>query len=263
MMYLILGRTGSGKTHLAHLLENHGLSRVKSRTTRAPRSENEDNYIFVSEEEAAACQSRITDTVINGATYYTTPDDLVGKDFYIIDPIGAKKLAEAMPDETFVILYISAKDDTQRKEHATNRDDAYTSEAFDARDASEDEQFSAFEQQISDSTDMSAMDIPDNVRAVHVIVNDYAPETLRNEAIAQRNQMVLIRRIATLVTDAAAQGVMKSDAKGRILTHNRDGKETWHNAEEVALLLLLDRNAFYGFMCTMTVRSDRMSALDA
>lgn len=262
MMYLIIGRTGSGKTHLANLLERRGLSRVKSRTTRAPRSENEDGYIFVSEDDAAACTDRITDTVINGATYYTTPDDLVEKDFYVIDPIGAKKLAEAMPDETFVILYVSAADDALRKAHATDRDDAYTPEAFDARNADEDEQFSEFEHQISDSTDMSAMDIPDNVRAVHVIVNDYALETLRNEAIAQRNQMVLVRRIATLVTDAAAQGVMKSDESGHILTHDRDGKETWHNAEDVALLLLLDRDAFYSFMCTMMVRSDRMSALD-
>ena len=100
MMYLIIGRTGSGKTHLANLLERHGLSRVKSRTTRAPRSKSEDGYIFVNEDDAAACQNRITDTVINGATYYTTPDDLGEKDFYVIDPIGAKKLAEAMPDCT-------------------------------------------------------------------------------------------------------------------------------------------------------------------
>lgn len=262
MMYLIIGRTGSGKTHLANLLERHGLSRVKSRTTRAPRSESEDGYIFVSEDDAAACQNRITDTVINGATYYTTPDDLVEKDFYVIDPIGAKKLAEAMPDETFVILYVSAADDALRKAHATDRDDAYTPEAFDARNADEDEQFSEFEHQINDSTDMSAMDMPDNVRAVHVIVNDYAPETLWNEAVAQRNQLVLIRRIATLIADAAKLGVMKSDESGHILTHDRDGKEVWHSAEETALMLLFDRDAFYGFMCTMMVRSDRMSALD-
>lgn len=262
MMYLIIGRTGSGKTYLANLLERHGLSRVKSRTTRAPRSEGEDSYIFVSEDDAAACRNRITDTVINGATYYTTPDDLVGKDFYVIDPIGTKKLAEAMPNETFVILYVSAADDALRKTHATDRDDAYTPEEFDARNTSEDEQFSEFEHQIDDSCDMSAMDMPDNVRAVHVIVNDYAPETLWNEAVAQRNQLVLVRRIATLVKDAVAQGIMKADENGRILTHDSDGNETWHNAEEAALLLLFDRDAFYGFMCTMTVRSDRMFTLD-
>lgn len=263
MMYLVIGRTGSGKTHLANLLEKQGLSRVVSRTTRPRRSEDEDGYIFVTHEEADATPERLTDTVINGETYYTVPEDLKDKDFYVIDPIGARKLAEAMPDETFVILYLAANGTDIRREHALSREDSYDEATFAARDASEDDEFEEFENQILDAEDMSAIDLPDNVHALRVIANDYKPGTLENEAAAAAVQMRRVRRLGKLVTEGASPdvGIMMSNTDGRIYVAKRDGSEAWCMPDTVALMLLADPEGFYRFMSTMLVRSKTFADL--
>ena len=51
-IYLIVGRSGSGKTTIAEELERkYGLKSIQSYTTRPKRSDNETGHIFVSDEE--------------------------------------------------------------------------------------------------------------------------------------------------------------------------------------------------------------------
>lgn len=156
-MYLIVGRTGSGKTYLAELLKQRGLRPVISHTTRPPRHPGEDSYIFVSEDEAENCEDKLIETEINGYTYYVTKDDLKNKDFYVIDPIGAKRLIsiyETMADENFNpermlnIVYIVAPYE-YRYYQATHRIGGYLPSTFHKRDESETEQFFAFEENIA------------------------------------------------------------------------------------------------------------------
>lgn len=55
MKTLIVARTSRGKDYLRKLLEtSYNWKFVKSHTTRKPRYEGEDTYIFISREEAKA-----------------------------------------------------------------------------------------------------------------------------------------------------------------------------------------------------------------
>lgn len=184
-MYLIIGRTGSGKTHLAELLKQRGLKPVVSRTTRPPRYPGEDSYIFVSKDEAYACEDSLTETEINGYLYYVTENDLKDKDFYIIDPIGAKYLIrfyEDMADENFDptqmfnIVYIIAPY-SHRRYHATHRVGGYLTEEFCRRDDSEDGQFFMFEKDLTYITNTHHA-----IADVLVIRNTYDPEHLEKYA---------------------------------------------------------------------------------
>lgn len=261
MMYLIIGRTGSGKTHLADLLTEKGLQKVRSRTTRAPRFEGEPDYIFVTESEADAEEHRLTETIIDGARYYTTPSDLSGKDFYVIDPIGAKLLAKTMPQETFVVLYVAA-DREKRSERFAMRKGGGTQEQFDARDASETEQFDEFERQLFESNDMSALDLPDNVRSVRVFHNDYDPRHAEVEASIAVDYIRSVTRLSRLVVESAEKGVMLRDDEGRMLTRGASDEYVWRNPQDVAIMLLSDQNAFSEFMRAMLVRSDLLLAMN-
>lgn len=261
MMYLIIGRTGSGKTHLADLLTEKGLQKVRSRTTRTPRFEGESDYIFVTDSEADAEEHRLTETVIDGARYYTTPSDLSGKDFYVIDPIGAKRLAEAMPQETFVVLYVAA-DREKRSERFAMRKGGGTKEQFDVRDASETEQFDEFEHQLFESNDMSALDLPDNVRGARVFYNDYDPRHAETKASIVADYVRSVTRLSRLVVEATEKDIMRRDDEGRVLTRGASEEDVWRNPQDVAIMLLSDQNAFADFMRAVLIRSDLLSVLD-
>ena len=263
MMTLIIGRTGSGKTHLAHLLERRGLKRVVSRTTRGPRFEGEDDYRFVTDAEYAAERDRLTETVIDGARYYTTSDDLAGRDFYVIDPVGAKALAEAAPDETFVCVYVTAKSRDDRMRAATGREGG-SKETFESRDASENDQFDAFEEQLADeSADMSAIDLPENVRHIHVYVNDYEEASAEKEADRIVEYSRSAKRLVGLIREAVSRDIMVDDAEGRILTITNRGEKVFRPAEQVSIRLLSDDGMFCDFMRLMLATSDVFAPLDS
>ena len=147
MMYLIMGRTASGKDYFANLLEQRGLVGVKSHTTRPPRSSEEDTHVFVSPNEADKLTDRVAYTKIGDYEYFATPQDVEGKDFYVIDPAGLTSLADNMPDKAFRIIYVQASRD-ERKRHFVARQSCSKEEAeklFEERDAAETKQFDEFE----------------------------------------------------------------------------------------------------------------------
>ena len=115
-MYLIIGRTACGKDYLASELTKQGLKGVISRTTRPRRPNEPDTHIFVTKEQAAQETNKVAYTNINDNDYYVIPEDLDDKQFYIIDPIGAKTLAENMPDTSFAIIYVA----TNETSHVSN-----------------------------------------------------------------------------------------------------------------------------------------------
>lgn len=113
--FLFIGRTGAGKTVIAHAVcEKLGLKQVKSLTTRLPRNENEKNnswdHYFVSNEEFDSIGNRegfAAYTEINGNRYATTFDELDKSDVYVIDPAGVKNLKESCGDQyKFIEIYI-------------------------------------------------------------------------------------------------------------------------------------------------------------
>jgi len=152
MAILIIGRTGAGKDTYATELEKLGVKGLKSYTTRAKRSPDEDSHIFVSWEEAEAIEDKIAETKIqNGGEvpdwYFATKQQYEEAGYYIIDPYGFATLltSELLRGEKFGVVYISA-DRHIRKARATSRGNKLREvPIFERRDSDESPQFSLFE----------------------------------------------------------------------------------------------------------------------
>lgn len=88
-IYLIVGRSGSGKTTIAEELEKkYGLKSIQSYTTRHKRSDNETGHIFVSDEEFDKLTDMVAYTEFNNYRYCATTEQVETHDLYIIDPKG-------------------------------------------------------------------------------------------------------------------------------------------------------------------------------
>lgn len=249
MMYLIIGRTASGKDTLAQHLKNIGVESVVSRTTRPKRSEDEDTHIFVTKDEAAEQTDRLAETVIDGNEYYVLEEDLIGKSIYIVDPKGAREIAEHAPDELFVIAYVAAPEDIRKKRYLSR---GATEEDFDKRNSDEDAQFTDFEKNVLGKETLSDTDLPDNIRGVRVFQNaDNDPATLQNYAEDIRIAMVENRRMTAMLNQAVWLGRIKTDGVDKILTYNREGDGHIAERPEFVANTLLNPNNMEGFALFM------------
>ena len=149
MIYLLVGRSGVGKDTLAAELEKRGLTRVISYTDRPKRTPNEDTHIFISPEEYEAIPDKVATTVINNYHYFATRKQVEKAGCYTIDPNGIKELTENMPDTDFVIVYITADPELQKR-YAVLRatDPVAEEEVFARRILAENDQFLRFEEQL-------------------------------------------------------------------------------------------------------------------
>ena len=88
-IYLIVGKSGSGKTSIVEALEKeYGFKSVQSYTTRPKRSENETGHIFVTESEMPPKEKMVAYTKFNGYHYWATSEQVDNADLYVIDPAG-------------------------------------------------------------------------------------------------------------------------------------------------------------------------------
>jgi len=172
---LIIGRTASGKDTLADALRRScGMTFVKSCTTRPRRTPDEDTHVFLTERQAEPLvRDAVAYTKIGDYIYFTTAQQVMETEGYVIDPIGMRMLCTNMPDTPFVIAYVHA-DDTQRRLHAMRRGNAEREAvAFARRAASEDAEFTAFERDVSAYDAGDAIALPPNVTSVICIENRY------------------------------------------------------------------------------------------
>lgn len=185
---LIIGRTASGKDTLADALRRScGMTFVKSCTTRPRRTPDEDTHVFLTERQAEPLvQDAVAYTKIGDYIYFTTAQQVMETEGYVIDPIGMRMLCGNMPGTSFVIAYVHA-DSTERRQHALRRGDAAReSAAFAARDASEDAEFDRFEQDIAAYDAGDATALPKNVTSVICIENRYDESFPHDTVIAIR-----------------------------------------------------------------------------
>lgn len=263
-MILIIGRTGSGKDYLARLLAKKGFSVLKSYTTRPKRSEDEDTHIFITPEESAAITDKVATTVINGYEYFATAEQVKNNDVYIIDPIGMDELTKNMPDEIFEVVYVSA-DREERKLNAVRRvatDKKIKEEKiFNARSASEDEQFSDFEDKLAAFREKLPT-FPKNVVSVMEYSNHFQPEESENCAhmIAVRTTTQTV--IKKLAEDAAGLGIFTTDNehKGLIETVN-DGERHFLPPDIISVMLLSRPSEFINFIVQYICCSPRFKDL--
>jgi guanylate kinase len=107
-LYLIVGKSGCGKTTLAEGLVELGYSLAKSYTTRNKRTSDEDTYYFVSEEEFETIPNKLAVGCYAGNFYAISHDILDKSDIYIVEPSGIEdvKAAYKDSDRNVYIIYV-------------------------------------------------------------------------------------------------------------------------------------------------------------
>lgn len=109
-LFLFVGRSASGKTSVADILEQkYGYNQVSSYTTRKPRYYGEIAHIFVSEEEFDSLGELVAYTEYNGYKYGTTAEQLDKCSIYVVDVPGVETLLKKYKtDREIVIIYFDA-----------------------------------------------------------------------------------------------------------------------------------------------------------
>lgn len=93
-LYLFVGKSASGKTTIANMLEADGYTQVSSYTTRPPRYEGEIGHTFISDEEYDRLENIMASTLYNSYRYCTTLEQLQKVDLYVVDIEGVRTLMD-------------------------------------------------------------------------------------------------------------------------------------------------------------------------
>jgi len=223
MKFLIIGRTGTGKDTLRKILEEkYGFTFVKSSTTRKRRYPGEDTHVFLTKEEAAAVpeKEKVAVTYIKNGDevdeYFASRQDVKKADAYIIDPDGATMLLKNMPDEQFEIVYLYAADRARQKAMAVNRaeDKAEAAKIFEARYASEDDEFSSMETMMRSTTDFCR-----NCHNVLPWLNIYDKDAMERLAAAIAQRMLFHNRIMIVISMLSQAGLYPRREDGLMNYH--------------------------------------------
>ena len=178
MKILIVGRTGSGKSYLASLLEEKGLKQLRSYATRAPRGADDNTHIFIAKEEAASMKNRVAEPKISEYEYFATKQQLEECDVYVIDPNGVEALVNNVTDMEFWVVNLRA-DETARQEAAIRRvkDTKRERTIFHDRNEKEKARFDQFESMIDNGTERICYP---NISRWIVGYNDYSGASMKS-----------------------------------------------------------------------------------
>lgn len=123
-LYLIIGRSGSGKTELTEALaERIGAKLVRSYTTRQKRDPNETNHIFAEKTDYFKAKKQglvVAETFFSGNFYWAQTDQLENSDIYVVDPKGEQDVRKAyengiLKKEPFAIKLAVARKEAERR----------------------------------------------------------------------------------------------------------------------------------------------------
>ena len=109
-LYLFVGKSASGKTTIANLLENeYGCKQVQSFSTRTPRYEGETGHMFITEDEFNNLGELVAYTFYNGNKYGTTAQQVDECNIYVIDVPGVETLLQKYKtDRAIYVIYFDA-----------------------------------------------------------------------------------------------------------------------------------------------------------
>lgn len=100
--FLIIGKSGAGKTTLSNILSSH-LRPLDSYTTRPPRHEHESGHIFATAATFPPPNERVAYTVFNGYKYCATQEQVENSDTYVIDPKGVEMFLKKYKGERQIV----------------------------------------------------------------------------------------------------------------------------------------------------------------
>lgn len=104
-LYLFVGRSASGKTTIADILEQkYGFKQVNSYTTRLPRYDGEVGHVFVTEEEFKALGEMVAYTFYDNNHYGTTAEQLDQCSIYVVDVPGVETLLEKYDTNRHIVI---------------------------------------------------------------------------------------------------------------------------------------------------------------
>lgn len=125
-LYLFIGKSASGKTTVAEIMEEEGYKQVQSYTTRPKRYENEKGHVFITDEECFDIKNIMASTLYNGYWYCATLEQIQDADIYVIDPTGAKELLhnyDKLNRKVYIVYFKSSVGN--RITHMLKRGDSY------------------------------------------------------------------------------------------------------------------------------------------
>lgn len=106
-LYLFVGKSASGKTTVANVLEkSNKYTQLQSYTTRPPRYHEEIGHTFISDKEFDGLENIVAYTEYNGYRYGATANQVDDVDIYVIDVPGVETLlARYQTVRPIVVLY--------------------------------------------------------------------------------------------------------------------------------------------------------------
>jgi len=109
-LYLFVGKSASGKTTIADLLEKqHEHKQVSSYTTRPPRYDGEIGHTFINDHEFDSLSDIVAYTEYHGFRYGTTAEQLDQCTIYVVDVPGVETLlAKYKTNRQIVIVYFDS-----------------------------------------------------------------------------------------------------------------------------------------------------------
>lgn len=236
MKFIIIGRDSSGKTTLAHLLQQKGLSLLKTYTTRPKRSDTEDTYHFVSSEEAKDLKGKCLRMTYNNHEYFALEKDVLDADVLILDPNGLYELIEALPDESLHVIWIKA-DEEQRVQKAASRGDNPEAESKIIEERKADPRFDLFEERMKFPVALSP-----NTSCLHEIQNDFKPEKLQSYADMLFITRQMFSNTKKIVERSVALGLIQSK-NNKISVTQKDGVKAEYPIEIATDIILSSKES--------------------
>lgn len=139
-LFLFVGKSASGKTTIADMLENqYGLVQTRSYTTRPPRYEDEIAHTFITDEEFDQLEDIVAYTEYNGFRYCATSEQIDNVSIYVVDVPGVTTLLDKYKTERPVVIFYFDTSVCTRIDRMMERNDSdmsivsrlYTDEKFD------------------------------------------------------------------------------------------------------------------------------------
>ncbi len=130
VLLLLVGPSGGGKSRIADMLQQRGLRKLVSYTTRPSRGPLDD-HIFITEEEFRILKDLAAYTEFGGYRYGATKRQVRESDVYIVDIPGVENLLRQKPDDVQLLAAYITASASERRRRMIGRGD--TAEQADSR----------------------------------------------------------------------------------------------------------------------------------